>query len=76
MSGLVLNRLIYASLAATAFEESELEKRAKLEAELLRNVTAKQSLMGVQELAKGVQYTEALQTRYVVVVLPSDKPCA
>eukprot|EP01134_Creolimax_fragrantissima_P001536 CFRG1536T1 len=49
---------------AKAYEVSELEKRAKIEAELLRNITAKQSLMGVQELAKGVTYDKPLRTSW------------
>ena len=43
-------------------KESAKEKQLKEEAQLLESVTGGSALMGVSELAKGIAYTEAIET--------------
>ncbi|KAF2359880.1 DEAD/DEAH box helicase domain [Trinorchestia longiramus] len=49
---------------AEARKESEIEKLRREEQKLLEAVAEKRALMGVGELAQGVQYTESLQTSW------------
>ena len=44
-------------------KESELDRQIAEEEEIFKNITETRALMGVGELAKGVVYTESLQTR-------------
>ena len=46
-------------------KESELDRQIAEEEEIFKNITETRALMGVGELAKGVVYTESLQTTYV-----------
>lgn len=49
---------------AEARKESEIEKLRREEQKLLEAVAEKRALMGVGELAQGVQYTESLKTSW------------
>lgn len=41
-----------------------MERQLKEEEKILESVAEKKALMGVAELAKGIQYEESLKTRY------------
>jgi len=41
-----------------------MEKQLKEEEHILASVAEKTALMGVAELAKGIQYQDAIRTRY------------
>lgn len=47
----------------TAKKESEMEKQLKEEEKILESVAEKKALMGVSELAKGIQYDNPIKTR-------------
>ncbi len=47
---------------AEAKQETEMDKQLKEEEKILQSVTENTALMGAAELAKGIQYTEALTT--------------
>lgn len=42
---------------------SAVERQLKKEEEILESVAEKKALMGVSELAKGIQYSEPIKTR-------------
>ncbi len=48
-----------------AKKESAMERQLKEEEKILESVAEKRALMGVAELAKGIQYEEPIKTRYV-----------
>lgn len=43
-----------------------MEKQLKEEEKILESVAEKKALMGVAELAKGIQYDEPIKTRYTL----------
>jgi len=45
-----------------ASKESALEKQLKEEEKILESVAEKTALMGVAELAKGIEYTDPIKT--------------
>lgn len=47
---------------------SAVERQLRKEEEILESVAEKKALMGVSELAKGVQYTEPIKTRFISMV--------
>lgn len=47
-----------------AKKESAMEKQLKEEEKILESVAEKRALMGVAELAKGIQYEDPIKTRY------------
>jgi ATP-dependent RNA helicase DDX41 len=47
---------------AETIKESELEKQLKEEAKILQSITENKALMGVKELAHGIQYEEPIKT--------------
>lgn len=47
-----------------ANKETELEKQLKEEEKILESVAEKKALMGVAELAKGIEYTDPIKTGY------------
>ncbi|XP_063933646.1 probable ATP-dependent RNA helicase DDX41 [Zophobas morio] len=49
---------------AAEFHENEIQKLAKIEADLLKNVTAKKALMSAQDIAKGVKYESSIKTSW------------
>ncbi|CAI6369191.1 unnamed protein product [Macrosiphum euphorbiae] len=49
---------------AEAKKESEMEKQLKEEEKILESVAEKKALMGVAELAKGIQYDEPIKTSW------------
>jgi len=44
-----------------------MEKQLKEEEKILESVAESKALMGVAELAKGIQYTEPIKTRYGIL---------
>ncbi|XP_023219735.1 ATP-dependent RNA helicase abstrakt-like [Centruroides sculpturatus] len=50
---------------AEARKESALEKQLKEEEKILESVAEKRALMGVAELAKGIQYEEPIKTGFI-----------
>lgn len=53
-----------------AKKESAMEKQLKEEEKILESIAEKKALMGVAELAKGIQYDDPIKTRYVVPFIP------
>lgn len=49
-------------LIAVESKETALEKQLKEEEKILESVAEKTALMGVAELAKGIEYTEPIKT--------------
>lgn len=47
-----------------AKKESAMERQLKEEEKILESVAEKKALMGVAELAKGIQYEDPIKTRY------------
>lgn len=47
-----------------AKKESAKEKQLKEEKKILESIAGKKALMGVAELAKGIQYEDPIKTRY------------
>lgn len=47
----------------TAKKESAMERQLKEEEKILESVAEKKALMGVAELAKGIQYEDPIRTR-------------
>lgn len=45
---------------------SAVERQLRKEEEILESVAEKKALMGVSELAKGIQYSEPIKTRYLM----------
>lgn len=52
-------------MLVTAKKVSAVERQLKKEEEILEIVAEKKALMGVSELAKGIQYSEPIKTRSV-----------
>lgn len=50
-------------MCLTAKKESAKEKQLKEEEKILESVAEKKALMGVAELAKGIQYQDPIKTR-------------
>ena len=50
-----------------AKKESAMERQLKEEEKILESVAERKALMGVAELAKGIQYEESLRTRSAIV---------
>lgn len=50
-----------------AKKESAMERQLKEEEKILESVAEKKALMGVAELAKGIQYEDPIKTRYTLV---------
>jgi ATP-dependent RNA helicase DDX41 len=48
-----------------AKKESAMERQLKEEEKILESVAEKKALMGVAELAKGIQYEDPIKTRWV-----------
>jgi len=48
-------------------KESAMEKQLKEEEKILESVAEKKALMGVAELAKGIQYQEPIKTRLAIL---------
>lgn len=42
-----------------------MEKQLKEEEKILESIAEKKALMGVAELAKGIQYEDPIKTRYI-----------
>ncbi|KAL1434619.1 hypothetical protein MTO96_011485 [Rhipicephalus appendiculatus] len=57
---------------AEARKESALEKQLKEEEKILESVAERRALMGVAELAKGIQYDQPIQTGWRPPCLPSE----
>jgi hypothetical protein len=51
------------ALRFTAKKESAMERQLKEEEKILESVAEKKALMGVAELAKGIQYEDPIKTR-------------
>jgi ATP-dependent RNA helicase DDX41 len=51
------------SLSFAAKKESAMERQLKEEERILESVAEKKALMGVAELAKGIQYEDPIRTR-------------
>ena len=51
---------------AEAKQESEMDKQLKEEEKILESVKAQTALMGAEELAKGIQYTDPIRTSWKV----------
>lgn len=47
----------------SAKKESAIEKQLKEEEKILESIAEKKALMGVAELAKGIQYEDPIKTR-------------
>ena len=47
-----------------AKKESAIEKQLKEEEKILESIAEKKALMGVAELARGIQYEDPIKTRY------------
>ena len=47
----------------SAKKESAMEKQLKEEEKILESIAEKKALMGVAELAKGIQYEDPIKTR-------------
>lgn len=62
MEGLSCFNIMF--FVATARKESELEKQRREEKRLLEAVAEKRALMGVSELARGVQYEDPVVTAW------------
>lgn len=61
----VLSKFTFHSCMFVAKKESAMERQLKEEEKILESVAEKRALMGVAELAKGIQYEEPIKTRYV-----------
>ncbi|KAJ8317326.1 hypothetical protein KUTeg_005230 [Tegillarca granosa] len=59
---------------AEARKETAHEKLLKEEERILESVAEKKALMGVAELAKGIQYQEPIKTGFMHMFLPEWKP--
>lgn len=53
---------------AEAKKVSAVERQLKKEEEILESVAEKKALMGVSELAKGIQYNNPIKTRYDIEI--------
>lgn len=51
-------------LVSTAKKESAMEKQLKEEEKILESVAENKALMGVAELAKGIEYTDPIKTSW------------
>ncbi|VVC36373.1 RNA helicase, DEAD-box type, Q motif,Helicase, C-terminal,Zinc finger, CCHC-type,DEAD/DEAH box helicase [Cinara cedri] len=62
---------------AEAKKESEMEKQLKEEEKILESVAEKKALMGVAELAKGIQYDDPIKTSWkaprYILTMPEDR---
>jgi len=59
----IIEIFILCVMVITAKKESEMEKQLKEEEKILESVAEKKALMGVAELAKGIQYDNPIKTR-------------
>lgn len=62
-------------LLSIANKETELEKQLKEEEKILESVAEKKALMGVAELAKGIEYTDPIKTGYVHLYMYVPEQC-
>lgn len=53
-------------LLILAKKVSAVERQLRKEEEILESVAEKKALMGVSELAKGIQYSEPIKTRWII----------
>ena len=58
-------------VSLVAKKESAMERQLKEEERILESVAESKALMGVAELAKGIQYEDPIKTRYYLS-LPSE----
>ncbi|XP_022161749.1 ATP-dependent RNA helicase abstrakt isoform X2 [Myzus persicae] len=62
---------------AEAKKESEMEKQLKEEEKILESVAEKKALMGVAELAKGIQYDDPIKTSWTppryILAMPEER---
>ena len=56
-------------MVITASKETALEKQLKEEEKILESVAEKTALMGVAELAKGIEYKDPIKTGCVLLFL-------
>lgn len=58
------SQLKYYCFLYPAKKESAIEKQLKEEEKILESIAEKKALMGVAELARGIQYEDPIKTRY------------
>jgi hypothetical protein len=74
---------VFCSVLGSSFEvihpppdqkKTESEKADEADAEILEAIKSRRKLASDMELAKGIEYTESLKTRYAARVLPRLAP--